>query len=93
MIAIPLGASGISTAERSTTWARDSYLSALLRRPGRLSRLRDEHWRRRVAAWREGESFAQRFIGRFEDDDKTIVGRWAIAEDGKNFEADFDLIC
>ena len=41
--------------------------------------------------WREGEPFAQRFTGRFEDDGATIVGRWEAAEDGTNFSTDFDL--
>jgi len=42
--------------------------------------------------WREGEPFPQRFTARFEDDGDTIVGRWEMAEDGTNFETDFDLI-
>jgi hypothetical protein len=42
--------------------------------------------------WREGPPFAQRFTARFEDDGKTIRGRWELAEDGDNFETDFDLI-
>jgi len=48
----------------------------------------DGEWR----LWRTGEPFSQRFIGRFEDDDNTIVGRWENAKDGKNYETDFDLI-
>lgn len=42
--------------------------------------------------WRSGEPFPQRFTGRFEDDGNTIVGRWEKAEDGENFQTDFDLI-
>jgi hypothetical protein len=42
--------------------------------------------------WRQGPPFAQRFIGTFGDEGNTIVGRWEIAEDGTNFEPDFDLI-
>jgi hypothetical protein len=42
--------------------------------------------------WREGEPFSQRFTGRFEDGGDTIVGRWEIAQDGTNYETDFDLI-
>lgn len=42
--------------------------------------------------WREGEPFAQRFTGRFEDDFNTIVGRWEKAVDGANYVVDFDLI-
>ena len=42
--------------------------------------------------WREGEPFAQRFTGRFEDGGDTIVGRWEKAEHGTNYETDFDLI-
>ena len=45
-------------------------------------------WRR----WREGEPFPQRFAARFEDDGNTIVGRWEKAEDGTNYETDFDLV-
>jgi hypothetical protein len=41
--------------------------------------------------WRVGEPFAQRFSARFEDGGNTIVGRWEIAEDGTNYETDFDL--
>jgi hypothetical protein len=48
----------------------------------------DGEWR----LWREGEPFAQRFSGRFEDGGNTIVGRWERADDGSNFETDFDLI-
>ena len=42
--------------------------------------------------WREGGPFAQRFTGTFEDDGDTIVGRWEKAEDGENYETDFELI-
>jgi hypothetical protein len=41
--------------------------------------------------WREGEPFAQRFTGTFSDDEKTITGRWEIAEDGTDYATDFDL--
>ena len=41
---------------------------------------------------REGEPFAQRFTGTFSDDGNTITGRWEIAEDGTNFEPDFEVI-
>jgi hypothetical protein len=41
--------------------------------------------------WREGEPFPQRFTGRFEDDGRTIVGRWEKAEDATNYTTDFDL--
>ena len=42
--------------------------------------------------WREGEPFAQRFTGTFEDGGDKIVGRWELAKDGDDFETDFDLI-
>jgi hypothetical protein len=42
--------------------------------------------------WREGEPFAQRFIGRFEDGGDTIVARWEKALDGTSYETDFDLV-
>ena len=48
----------------------------------------DREWR----LWREGAPFAQRFIGRFEDDGDTIAGRWEKAEDGTSYETDFELI-
>jgi hypothetical protein len=41
--------------------------------------------------WRQGNPFPQRFAGRFEDDGRTIVGRWEKAEDGTNYTTDFDL--
>lgn len=48
----------------------------------------ESEWR----LWREGEPFAQRFTGRFEDGGDTIAGRWELARDGTSFETDFDLI-
>lgn len=42
--------------------------------------------------WRNGAPFSQRFTGRFEDDGDTIVGRWELAEKGRKFITDFDLI-
>lgn len=47
----------------------------------------ESEWR----LWREGEPFAQRFTGRFEDGGSTIAGRWEMAEDGETFKTDFDL--
>ena len=41
--------------------------------------------------WREVEPFSQRYTGTFSDDGNTITGRWEIAEDGTNYETDFDL--
>jgi hypothetical protein len=41
--------------------------------------------------WREGEPFAQRFTGRFEDGGDTIAGRWE-QMDGDAYVTDFDLI-
>ena len=41
--------------------------------------------------WREGEPFAQRFTGRFENGGRRIVGRWEAAEDGVDYTTDFDL--
>jgi hypothetical protein len=48
----------------------------------------EREWR----LWREGEPFAQRFVGTFSDDGSTITGRWEIAEDGTTFVTDFDLV-
>ncbi len=42
--------------------------------------------------WRQGDPFPQRFRGRFEDGGETIAGRWEKAEDGENYQLDFDLI-
>ncbi|MGH2763579.1 MAG: hypothetical protein ACRDLD_13545 [Thermoleophilaceae bacterium] len=42
--------------------------------------------------WREGEPFAQRFIATISEDGNRIAGRWEKAQDGTNFETDFDLI-
>lgn len=47
-----------------------------------------DEWR----LWRAGHPFPQRFTGKFEDDGNMIVGRWEKAEDGKNYETDFELI-
>jgi hypothetical protein len=41
---------------------------------------------------REGEPFSQRFAGTFSEDGNTITGRWEVAEDGTNYETDFDLV-
>jgi hypothetical protein len=41
--------------------------------------------------WREGEPFPQRFSATISTDGNTIAGRWEKAEDGTNFETDFDL--
>lgn len=41
--------------------------------------------------WREGEPFAQRFTGRFEDGGQWIAGRVEKAEDGVGYTTDFDL--
>ncbi|HUR85187.1 MAG TPA: hypothetical protein VMY78_07570 [Solirubrobacteraceae bacterium] len=48
----------------------------------------DGEWR----LWRDGAPFSQRFTARFEDDGETITGRWEKAQDGANFELDFELI-
>jgi hypothetical protein len=48
----------------------------------------DGEWR----LWRDGEPFAQRFTGRFEDGGQAIRGRWELAEGGGDFRTDFDLI-
>jgi hypothetical protein len=48
----------------------------------------DGEWR----LWRVGEPFAQRFTARLEDDGNRIVGHWEIAEDGTNYQTDFDVI-
>jgi hypothetical protein len=42
--------------------------------------------------WRDDpDPFPQRFTGTFGDDGSTIAGRWEKAEDGSNWETDFDL--
>ena len=42
--------------------------------------------------WREGAPFSQRFTATFSDDGNTITGRWEMAQDGKNYSTDFDLV-
>jgi len=50
--------------------------------------LRDGVWK----LWRDSpDPFPQRFSGTFSDDGKTIAGRWEKAEDGSEWETDFDL--
>ena len=49
----------------------------------------DSEW----TLWREGKPFSQRFRATFSDNGKTITGRWEIAEDGIQYEPDFDVIC
>jgi hypothetical protein len=41
--------------------------------------------------WRSGEPFAQRFTATISDDGLTIAGRWELADDGADFQPDFDL--
>jgi hypothetical protein len=41
---------------------------------------------------REGEPFAQRFIGALSEDGLTIDGRWEKAEPGADYSLDFHLI-
>jgi len=42
--------------------------------------------------WRDApDPFPQRFSGSFEEDGKAIAGRWEKAEDGSNWETDFNL--
>ena len=45
-----------------------------------------------LSFWRDGEPFSQRFSGTFSDDGNTITGYWELAQDGKNFAKDFDLV-
>ncbi|RPA06116.1 hypothetical protein [Gordonia sp. OPL2] len=47
----------------------------------------DGEWR----LWRNGEPFAQRFVGRFGADGRTITGQWEAAEAGE-YRTDFDLV-
>src|SRR3954469_2714560 len=49
--------------------------------------LRDGEWR----LWRDDDDFAQRYVGRFSADGRTIDGAWEIAMDHTTFEHDFDL--
>ena len=48
----------------------------------------DGEWR----LWREGDPFAQRFVGTISDDGRTIDGRWELAEDGDDWRTDFYLV-
>jgi hypothetical protein len=49
--------------------------------------LRGREWTLR----RAGEPFAQRFIGAFSEDGRTITGRWELSEDGESWRTDFEL--
>jgi len=40
---------------------------------------------------RAGKPFPQRFTATISEDGDTIAGRWEKAEDGSNWETDFDL--
>jgi hypothetical protein len=42
--------------------------------------------------WRDGEPFSQRFNATFSDDGNTLTGYWELAEDGKTFAKDFDMV-
>jgi hypothetical protein len=48
----------------------------------------DGEWR----LWREGDPFAQRFVGTISDDGRTIDGRWELAEVGDDWRTDFYLV-
>jgi hypothetical protein len=41
--------------------------------------------------WRDVPGFFQRFTGTFDDDGKTIVGRWELSPDGSTWSYDFDV--
>jgi hypothetical protein len=45
-----------------------------------------------VEAVARGKVLPQRFTGRFENHGDTFLGRWEKAEDGTNYETEFDLI-
>lgn len=47
----------------------------------------EREWR----LWREGQPFAQRFVGRISEDGSTIDGRWE-KDTGSGWETDFALI-
>ena len=48
----------------------------------------DGEWR----MWRDADDpFPQRFVAELGDDGRTITGRWEKAEDGSNWDTDFDL--
>jgi hypothetical protein len=42
--------------------------------------------------WRDGDPFAQRFLGTISDDGRTIDGRWELAEDGDDWQTDFYVV-
>jgi hypothetical protein len=41
---------------------------------------------------RRGEPFAQRYVGTFSDDGRTITGQWLADEDGRGYRPDFDIV-
>jgi hypothetical protein len=44
-----------------------------------------------LRVWRDDPGFAQRYVGRFGEDGRTIVGGWERCHDGENWIYDFDL--
>lgn len=47
----------------------------------------EREWR----MWRNAPGFNQRFVGRFGDEGRSIVGRWEQSADGSAWETDFEM--
>jgi hypothetical protein len=70
----------------ATAAGRDPRATATAAGATRLATLGDGVW----GLWRDApDPFPQRFSGAFNDDGRTIAGRWA--QDGSNWETDFEL--
>ena len=48
----------------------------------------DKEWK----LWRQGEPFAQRYVGTFSDGGDTITGQWLADDEGSGFRVDFDIV-
>jgi hypothetical protein len=83
----PDGIAIIGAADESETFRQYYFDSRGVHRIYEMT-LGDGVWK----LWRDApDPFPQRFSGTFDDDGTTIAGRWEKAEDGSNWETDFEL--
>jgi hypothetical protein len=83
----PDGISIIGAGEEPETFRQYYFDSRGVHRIYEMT-LEDGVWK----LWRDSpDPFPQRFTGTFEDDGRTIAGRWEKAEHGSTWSTDFDL--